>query len=347
MKNTKHIREFIKANKNVSGVYAIICTKTWRSYVGSSANIGVRIRSHMSALKNNRHVNNLLQLDFNNYTENHFYCELLEICDHKKLILLENKFKNLGYNLYNIQKDFRLINLSKVQKSKFESFINKDNYNNCWIWTGRKDKDGYGRYSLYKANRVAYFLSNPLDGQENIIRHTCNNKSCVNPDHLLTGSFHDNSIDISYNSCDNFKLNFVLASLIRNIALAQRNFYNGKQILDIIREYYIDISSTTFYDIMYNRIYYDSNWNFECFSKTNGKKINKSIVNWIRSSYKNSYKKVYLLCKKHNIDISYDQVINIITNKQHIDHKYIFNKTDYNKPWTLKDDEFLRNNCNE
>ena len=83
------------------------------------------------------------------------------------------------------------------------------NDNGCWIWTGRKDKDGYGEFRMtidnvvYRgASRVSYFLHKgkiPLNFQ---ILHRCSedhkmdNKSCVNPDHLYAGSHMDNMADL-------------------------------------------------------------------------------------------------------------------------------------------------------
>lgn len=59
----------------------------------------------------------------------------------------------------------------------------------CWIWTGKITKKGYGQVSvggvsLY-AHRRAWVISFgpvPLGSQ---IRHSCKNRSCFNPDHLF------------------------------------------------------------------------------------------------------------------------------------------------------------------
>ncbi len=59
----------------------------------------------------------------------------------------------------------------------------------CWIWIGRRYRVGYGQFNWSDqrwdyAHRFAYqtFNGSLVDGLE--IDHMCNNKSCVNPNHL-------------------------------------------------------------------------------------------------------------------------------------------------------------------
>lgn len=69
----------------------------------------------------------------------------------------------------------------------------------CWLWTGRKDKDGYGTLRVGKtqvrAHRFSYELHNgPLpDGEMG--RHRCNNPGCVNERHIIPGSHFENMAD--------------------------------------------------------------------------------------------------------------------------------------------------------
>ena len=61
----------------------------------------------------------------------------------------------------------------------------------CWIWQGAHGPHGalYGvRYGdkirMTQATRVGWMLANGEIAPETAIVHECNNKSCVNPDHL-------------------------------------------------------------------------------------------------------------------------------------------------------------------
>lgn len=42
---------------------------------------------------------------------------------------------------------------------------------------------------------MAYIIFNGLIPQRQVVRHVCNNRKCVNPKHLILGSYSDNTID--------------------------------------------------------------------------------------------------------------------------------------------------------
>lgn len=68
----------------------------------------------------------------------------------------------------------------------------------CINFTGSKDKDGYGwqrGFGERKAHRVAYVQANGPVPDGLWVLHTCNNPSCINPDHLYAGTPKQNSED--------------------------------------------------------------------------------------------------------------------------------------------------------
>lgn len=69
----------------------------------------------------------------------------------------------------------------------------------CIVWTGACDKDGYGKFTKKgwpdRAHQAAFVASNGEIPDGQIVRHTCDNPPCINPDHLVAGSFADNAAD--------------------------------------------------------------------------------------------------------------------------------------------------------
>ena len=66
----------------------------------------------------------------------------------------------------------------------------------CWIWTGFKNNSGYGQTSFkgksWRAHRLLYYLFKGPIANGMTIDHLCQNKACVNPEHLQVVSSSEN-----------------------------------------------------------------------------------------------------------------------------------------------------------
>lgn len=71
--------------------------------------------------------------------------------------------------------------------------------NHCWEFQGCKLKNGYGRISINGkvelAHRVSWKISNNEIPEGMCILHKCDNRICVNPNHLFIGTKKDNAED--------------------------------------------------------------------------------------------------------------------------------------------------------
>lgn len=68
----------------------------------------------------------------------------------------------------------------------------------CLLWTGPLDKDGYGSFHFRRrrrrAHRVAYFHAFGAIPDGCVVHHACQNRNCVNPAHLRLATVKDNNL---------------------------------------------------------------------------------------------------------------------------------------------------------
>lgn len=74
------------------GIYEIFNRKTNKRYIGSSANIEKRFKTHKRQLKNGCHNNYLLQKDWEKYGEKCFSFNVIEECDVENLLEREKYY---------------------------------------------------------------------------------------------------------------------------------------------------------------------------------------------------------------------------------------------------------------
>jgi len=133
---------------------------------------------------------------------------------------------------------------------RFWAYVDKSG--DCWIWTGYKTQTGYGKLcfnsnKVVTASRVSYELFYGPIQPGMLICHSCDNPSCVNPNHLWQGTHMENMMDMVEKGRQNAKL---LPIDVYNIRKLWDSGYSQNEIIKIY-----DVSSSQISNITARRIW--------------------------------------------------------------------------------------------
>jgi len=87
--------------------------------------------------------------------------------------------------------------MKSIHKERFFARVNKIP-GGCWEWTGPLEPSGYARCwggTKERAHRFSWMIYNGPIPEGMLVLHKCDNKKCVNPDHLFLGTQLDNMRD--------------------------------------------------------------------------------------------------------------------------------------------------------
>lgn len=133
---------------------------------------------------------------------------------------------------------------------KLHSRMVLDPATGCWIWQGYRLPDGHGQVKVYGRNvlvhRTMFILYNGAIRDDLVVRHSCDNPPCGNPEHLLEGTHQDNRLDCISRNRHNPQRGEDNANALldeRTVIAIKQRLAEGARQVDVAEEFGLDISN--------------------------------------------------------------------------------------------------------
>jgi len=139
-------------------------------------------------------------------------------------------------------------NITDTDYQRFWSKVKipQDYINDCWIYQGGTNQDGYAAFQVkvsLKGHKISYiYYHNKIVPPKGMcVCHNCDNPICVNPNHLFLGTHQDNMDDRSRKGRTHRHIGETngRAKLVEQEVIDIRKLYDSKKfsVMDLSKMY--------------------------------------------------------------------------------------------------------------